>query len=587
VKRDQRAGLFDFFFLPLRWLALALVLTTFVPVLSAFELPERIHKTLSDNWLFQFTQKPAEALSANAWQPITIPHTWNADDGMQIQRMYRRGVGTYQRSITIPAAWRGCSIFVTVGAANATASITINGTVIAEHTTGFTAFTADLTPHVQYDGDNVVVVTVDNRPSLEYPPLISDYTFFGGLYRNVWLTVTEPVHVSLLHHSSPGIYLEQTSVTKNQAEVQTHIEIANDHPYGIAEVRAQVEVLTQEGAVVIVAKSDAIKMAPKSGQRITIPITIQNPRLWNGRQDPFMYRARICIFHGERCTDVLEPPLGLRYFTVDPNRGFILNGQPYDLYGVALHQDRADKGWAINDVDRQEDVALATEVGAHIVRLVHYPHAPATLNLLNKAGLIAWSEIPIAYRLGKMPAFQDNTRAMLTERILQLYNHPSICFWGLFNELAGNRDEPLALIQDLHNLAKVLDPQRLTTGAAGAIDADRICAVPDVIAFNRYFGWFIPGANLLGPWAASGHQLFPERGMGLAEYGAEGDLAIHADHRSPKEKNIFGMDPRRGAEEFQSQLHEELWPQIADKKYLEPVPFPKIRKRSSRDVSFR
>ncbi len=530
---------------------------------------EAVRETLplDDHWLFQVIDSDEIPVVAGAWEEVTLPHTWNVTDGTQVDKPYRRAVGYYQRRVTIPMAWRGRSVFATIGAANAKATLSLNGTPICEHRTGFTAFTAELTPHLRPGSEQDLQVVVDNRPSSDYPPLVSDYTFFGGIHRRVWLTCTDPVHISLTDYSSPGVYLVQRQVSSARAEVEAQVVLANDLGHAIADAIVTVEVMTPNGTVVTAASSPLQVLGPKASLRLAIPIVLERPRLWNGREDAFCYRARVQVRRGERVTDEVTQPLGLRSFTVDPDHGFQLNGRPYALHGTALHQDHAGKGWAISDADRAVDVGLLTEIGATLVRLVHYPHAPATLDLLDRAGIVTWSEIPIAYRLGQMPAFGTNSRIMLTEMIHQLYNHPSICFWGMFNELSGANPESRTFIKDLHDLAKEIDPTRLTTAATGSIESDPICDITDVIAFNRYFGWYLPGAHLFAPWAESAHRLHPERRIGLSEYGGDGEWDRHADRRDPT-PSLFSFDTRTGTEEFQSHLHEEAWRQLAGKPYL-------------------
>jgi beta-galactosidase len=533
----------------------------------AAELPRQI-TPLTDRWLFQFADSESASLDARSWDVITVPHTWNIADGSQSKKPYRRGIGHYQRAIAIPDDWRGRSVFLTVGAANAKAVVSWNGEAIAEHRTGFTAFTVDVTARLRPGAEQDLHVTVDNRHNLEYPPLVSDYTFFGGIHRAVWLTSTDPVHVSLTHHSSAGVYLVQKRVSHERAEVEAQVEVANDLPGAVADARVAVDVLDHAGMVVVSTASAPLALAPRGSIRVVLPFTLDRPRLWDGRDDPYCYRARVRVLRGERISDEVVQPLGLRFFSVDSQRGFLLNGRSYDLHGTSLHQDHAGKGWAISDVDRATDVGLLQELGATCVRLVHYPHAPATLDLLDRAGIVAWSEIPIAYRMGKAPEFEANCRTMLTEMICQLHNHPSICFWGLYNEISTLQADALPVIRRLDQVAKDLDPGRLTTGSAGAVDQDPICDATDVVAFHRYFGWFLPGANLFSPWAAGSHRLFPERKIGVSEYGGEGDPARHADHRTAQSFNAFGRDGRMGTEEHQTQLHEELWLQMANKPYL-------------------
>lgn len=546
------------------FLLLSLV-TTF---LAGAEIPLRQTVPLNDRWLFQLVDAPMDAVNVAAWKSVDLPHTWNAEDGSEIGKPYRRGYGYYQRSFLAESAWTGKRVFLSVGAANAKARVYCNNQLIGEHRTGFTAFRFDLTDAVRWGEDNALQIEVDNRASLEYPPIVSDYTFFGGIYRDVSLIIVENPHISLSHFGSNGVYLRQTTVDRQRAEIASHVWLSNRGAQAVDAVRVGVRVVDHAGKTVIAVESPDLSLAAGSHQEVVIPFTLLNPRLWHGRSDPYLYRVETTLLVAGAPRDRTVEPLGVRSFAVDPERGFILNGQPYDLYGVSLHQDRAGKGWAISDADRAEDVGLIREIGATCVRLVHYPHAPATVSLLDTAGIVAWSEIPLAYRLGKMPEYLDSCSLLLSEMVHQLYNHPSICFWGLFNEMSGAQEANLKAINHLNTLTKTLDPTRLTTAAAGAIEQDPACDVPDVIAFNRYFGWYVPGAGMFEAWADGGKKLFPQRRFGIAEYGADGILDRHADHRTHRTNFQLGIDSRMGTEEYQTYLHERAWGQLHDKRYL-------------------
>ena len=319
---------------------------------SAFAEDVRVTVPVDAGWIFQLSDSETIALDPAGWVSVDLPHTWNIQDGSQTEKPYRRGVGYYQHRITIPTAWRGRSIFVTVGAANAKAVISLNGTPICEHRTGFTAFTTDLTPYLRADPDQDLQITVDSRHNPEYPPLVSDYTFFGGIHRRVWLTATDPVHISLTDHSSSGVYLVQQQVSPASAEVDAQVVVANDSPGEVRDATVLVDVLTPEGLVVTSGQSSTMELGPRSSHRIAVPLRLERPRLWDGRKDPYSYRARVRIMRGERIIDEVIQPLGLRSFSVDPAQGFLLNGRPYDLHGTSLHQDHAGKGWAISDADR-------------------------------------------------------------------------------------------------------------------------------------------------------------------------------------------------------------------------------------------
>ena len=246
--------------------------------------------------------------------------------------------------------------------------------------------------------------------------------------------------------------------------------------------------------------------------------TLIRPRLWDGRNDPYLYRVRVRVIDNVSgaTVDQVEQPLGLRQFRVDPAAGFFLNGHPLDLHGVACHQDRQDKGWATSDADQAEDVDLILDLGATFVRLAHYQHPPRTYDLLDQVGLIAWSEIPLVSRVTDSPAFFENVRDQLVELIRQNFNHPSVLFWGLYNEVADDFTNR-ALVTQLVELVHAEDPTRLTTAASCLSEEADIHVLPDAIAFNKYFGWYYGQTSDLGPWADAFHGAYPTRAVGISE----------------------------------------------------------------------
>ncbi len=237
--------------------------------------------------------------------------------------------------------------------------------------------------------------------------------------------------------------------------------------------------------------------------------------------------------------DRVEQPLGLRRLRVDPDTGFFLNGHPLDLDGVACHQDRLDRGWATSDADKAEDVGLISDLGATFVRLAHYQHPSRIYDLLDQVGLIAWSEIPLVSRVTNCPAFVENVQQHLVELIGQNYNHPSVLFWGLFNEVADD-STTRALVTQLVELAHAEDPTRLTTAASCLSEQAEIHFLPDMIAFNKCFGWYYGQTSDLGPWADAFHGAYPTRAVGISEYGAGASIHQHSEPPHPRARSGHG-----------------------------------------------
>jgi hypothetical protein len=290
--------------------------------------------------------------------------------------------------------------------------------------------------------------------------------------------------------------------------------------------------------------------------------TILNPHLWNGRSDPYMYKVLVEVEVDGAVVDIVEQPLGLRYYHVDPDTGFYLNGRHYDLHGVAIHEDREDKGRAISDADRQQDIAIIMEMGCTFVRLSHYQHAEKIYDLADENGLVLWTEIPLVNQVRNITAFSNNIEQQLKELIRQNYNHPSVFFWGLYNELRTAPD-PTALVYELNTLAHQEDPTRLTTAATDKDGSFTPNWIPDIIAWNRYIGWYGGSATQFVEWADNMHTSHRAAKLGISEYGA-GASIYHHQENPPAPEPGGPWHP----EEYQNYFHEVHWMAIKNRPYL-------------------
>ncbi len=504
----------------------------------------------------------APGFDDSGWAIVDLPHTWNDRDGQDGGNDYHRGVGWYRIHLAVPGGQAGRRLFLRFDGASLIASLYVNGTFVGQHRGGFAAFAWDVTQHLAIGRDNVLAVKVDNASYADIPPLECDFTIGGGLYRGVRLVSTDPLHISLTDFASPGVYLTPTNVSAGAADLRVMARLRNDGP-GPRMARVRTEVLDHTGAVVTVLETSE-PMAAGADRDFVQDTTLIRPRLWDGRSDPYLYRVRVRVIDEASgdTVDRVEQPLGLRSFRVDPAGGFFLNGRPLALHGVAIHQDRQDKGWATSEADRAQDVGLIAELGATFVRLAHYQHPPDTYDLLDGLGLIAWSEIPLVSRVVDSPDFFANVRQQLVELIRQNDNHPSVLFWGLSNEIADN-PTTRALVAQLVELAHAEDPTRLTTAASCLPEAAGIHALPDVIGFNRYFGWYQGQIDDLGPWVDAVHRVYPDRAIGISEYGAGGSIRQHAEDPSPP-RTLGPWHP----EEYQALVHEGCWLQLKARPFL-------------------
>ena len=309
----------------------------------------------------------------------------------------------------------------------------VNGSFVGEHRGGFAAFVFDVTPCLEVGADNVIAVKVNNAVNTDIPPLSADFTFFGGLYRDAHLLVTDPVQISPLDYGSPGIYLKTTDVSSNSATLQVTAVLSN--ATATAQTVTVRSVVTDAATNIVAMLTKVVTLQPASASNLVAATTITSPHLWNGLSDPYLYRTFTEVWKGPKALDLVVQPLGFRYFSVDANKGFFLNGRHYDLHGVSMHQDWPDRGWAITDEQRNTNFMLLKEIGVTAVRLSHYEQDDNMYQLADQNGIVLWSEIPLVNRITESPAFYANAKQQLVELIRQRYNHPSVVCWGVFNEI--------------------------------------------------------------------------------------------------------------------------------------------------------
>lgn len=480
---------------------------------------------LDDDWHFRLSSQVDRASGCR----VDLPHTWNAQDALAGDPAYHRGVGNYTRTLHVPAEWRGRRLFLRFEGANTVTDLFVNGRHTGTHRGGYGAFLFEITDRVQYGGDNTLLVRVDNALHLDVMPLVGDFNFYGGLYRGVRLLVTGPLCISPLDYASPGVYLVQRAVDRRRAEVTARILLDN----GGAEAPCEVRLAVRDSSGVVVAKRR--RLAPACGaSELGIDFRIEHPRLWQGRRDPHLYTVEVSLWREGRQLDVVEQPLGLRSVRVDPGQGFLLNGEHLPLHGVCRHQDRAEIGNALLPEHHAEDLSLIAEMGANAVRLAHYPQATEVYDLCDRYGMVVWAEIPFVGPGGygdkgyvASAAFQANGREQLRELIRQHYNHPSICMWGLFNELKEEGDNPVEYLRELDSLAHAEDASRPTTAASNQSGA--LNFVTDLIAWNRYDGWYGGTPADLGRWLDRMHAEHPSLCIGISEYGAGASVRHQQD----------------------------------------------------------
>jgi beta-galactosidase len=523
---------------------------------------------LAGGWRFT-TGDPPDALKAGtgSWREVTIPHTWNAADAADGggheppgDPGYYRGPAWYARDLKADPAWKDQRVFLRFGAVSSVAEVFLNGRPMAEHKGPATAFAFEITGALKPGGANDLRVRADNTLRPDVPPLSGDFPVFGGIYRTVETIVKPNVCISPLDHASSGVRVFQREVSKASATIEVVTTLDNGRD---AEATVDVEVRILDGKTVAArAVERGVKVPARGVSRTTATLKIDHPHLWHGRRDPHLHQVAVRVLDGGKETDRVVQPLGLRFYQVDPEKGFVLNGEPYMLRGVCRHQDRAGKGWAVSNADLKEDLDLILEMGARAVRLAHYPHTEEFYRLCDEAGLLVWTEIPVVDKISDDPGFAPNAKQQLVEMIRQLGNHPSVFAWGISNELF-HRPTPdgMPLMRELHQLAKSEDPTRPTTIAVNKKRED-LCTVTDLVGFNGYPGWYGGGPSGMKGWLTDYQKLGGNRGVSVSEYGAGASIKQH--EQNPKQPQPGG---KWHPEEWQAVVHEENWRCIREADY--------------------
>lgn len=534
----------------------------FAMAVSMQTLAQRENILINQDWNFRFSHQ----VDKNSSRRVDLPHTWNAQDALSGKPDYKRGIGNYDKKLFIRSEWKGKRLFLRFEGANCVSNVFINGKQIGEHRGGYGAFIFEITDKVNYGKDNTVLVRVNNGEQLDVMPLVGDFNFYGGIYRDVHLLVTEDICISPLDYASPGVYLFQQHVGEKQAAVLARINLSNGtgHPRQ-ATLRLQVK----EGDKVVYQADKKVTVAPHTSvQPEEMSFTLLNPRLWNGREDPFMYQTVITLVKDGKEIDKVEQPLGLRYYATDADRGFFLNGKHLPLHGVCRHQEWAEVGNALRPMHHEEDTRLMLEMGVNAIRLAHYPQATYMYDLMDRNGIVTWAEIPFVGPGGyadkgfvDQPSFRENGKEQLKEMIRQHFNHPSICFLGLFNELKENGDNPLEYIKELNVLAHQEDPTRPTTSASNQGGA--INFITDNIAWNRYDGWYGATPATLASWLDKTHQAHPEIKIAISEYGAGASIYHQQDSLVQTSPGSWWHP-----ENWQTEYHIQNWKIISERPYV-------------------
>ena len=498
-------------------------------------------KIINQGWYFSDTATACPSTLPSDWKGLDLPHTWNGKDGQDGGNDYKRCKAFYCKEI--PASeLTGKENYLEFDAVNSSAEVFWNGKSLCVHHGGYSRFRV-IIPCDDIKEKNILTVSADNSPNETVYPQTADFTFYGGIYRSVKLICVPETHFDLDYYGAPGITVTPELKGEN------------------ADIKIQAYTKNADGTTVKFTVLDGENIVGEAqshdGEAL---ITINNVHLWNGRIDPHLYTLNAELVKDGEVLDNISTRFGCRTFKVDPEKGFILNGKEYPLRGVSRHQDNPDKGNALSYEDHKRDIDLILEVGANTIRLAHYQHAQEFYDLCDESGLVIWAEIPYISR--HMHDAYDNTISQMTELVTQNYNHASICFWGLSNEITiAGADDPHLIKnhKDLNNLVHKLDSTRLTTIASVTMCSpdNEYVHISDVLSYNHYFGWYGGSTEMNGKWFDDFHKKYPNKPIGLSEYGCE---ALNWHTSNPVQGDY--------TEEYQSYYHEELIKQLAERPYI-------------------
>ena len=500
---------------------------------------------LNTKWAFSKEADQVPEVMPQRWYWVNLPHCWNAIDGQDGGSDYYRGTCYYAKEIEKSEMPVNSQYYLEIRGANSSADVYLNGKKLAHHDGGYSTWRVNLTDSLEET--NLLVIAVDNSPNRTVYPQMADFTFYGGLYRDVNLIAVNDSHFDLDYCGGPGIKVSP-EIDGSDAKVGVEVFLTNPK-------EGQTLVYTvkdQDGNVI----AEIEKAADDTAEVLTIP----QVHLWNGRKDPYLYTAEVALKEGEEVLDAVSTRFGCRTFEIDPDKGFILNGESYPLRGVSRHQDRWGLGNALLPEHHKEDIELICEVGATTIRLAHYQHDQYFYDLCDEKGLVIWAEIP--YISDHMDTGRENTISQMKELITQNYNHPSIVVWGLSNEITMSGSSTPDLLENhniLNDMVHEMDKTRLTTMAVVSMCDihDPYIQIPDTVSYNHYFGWYGGNTSMNGPWFDNFHKEFPNIPIGMSEYGCEA-------------LNWHTSDPKQGdyTEEYQAYYHEELIKQLFTRPYI-------------------
>lgn len=521
----------------------------------------------NNGWEFKKGPFPTDAMQTAArwnadWEQVNVPHTWNADDMQKKTNNFYAGVAYYRKHYVFPESLEGKRLFLRFEGVGACAEVYVNGYLVGTHKGAYSAFVCEIGSQVRLGEENEIVVKADNaaRPDV-IPVNHALFGVYGGIYRPVWLIVTEPCNIVVNDCASPGVYITQKNVSKQSADVSVRVKLDNA-TLAPAALELENAIYTREDKLVKVHRQ-SFELTPQGVQNYVSDFKISHPHLWQGREDPYLYKVVSRLKQDGQVIDEVIQPLGLRKYEAVAGKGFFLNGKKYPMYGVTRHQDWWGMGSALTNREHDFDLDQIMEVGATTVRFAHYQQSDYIYSRCDTLGLIIWAEIPFVNRVTGQE--WDNVHQQMRELIRQSFNHPSIYVWGIHNEVYHPHGYTAALTQSVHDLCKLEDPDRYTVAVNGYGHAEHpVNGNTDIQGMNRYFGWYEKKIQDIKPWIEKMEKEYPWQRLMLTEYGADANI----EHQTELLGDALNWGSDFYPETFQTKTHEYQWGVISQHPYI-------------------
>lgn len=538
-----------------------------VGLLVASSAVARSVTSFNSDWEFKkgpFSEELVKAVASwnGQWEKVEIPHTWNAKDMQQRYNDFYEGVGYYRKKYFCAENLNGKRVFLHFEGVGSCAEVYINSSLVGTHKGGYSAFAIEIGTALIPGKENEIIVKADNKSRPDVIPVNHAlFGVYGGIYRPVWLVITEKSNITVTDNASPGVYITQKNVSKRFADITVKVKVDNGDLQPMC-LSLENIIYNQEGKQ-IDSNKQTFDMTPQGTQTYTSTFRLNHPHLWQGRQDPYLYKVVSRLIQNGKVIDEVVQPLGIRKYEIVAGKGFFLNGEKYPMYGVCRHQDWWELGSALKNENHDFDLAQIMDVGATTVRFAHYQQSDYLYSRCDSLGLIIWAEIPFVNRVTGQES--ENAKNQLRELIRQNFNHPSIYVWGLHNEVYYPHEYTAQLTASLHDLAKTEDPDRYTVSVNGYGHMDHpVNLNADIQAMNRYYGWYEKKIKDIDAWVEGLEKEYPHQKLILSEYGADANI----NHQTELLGESLKWWEQYYPETFQTKVHEYHWSVIAKHPYI-------------------